>query len=127
MSAGTEFYLPDAQLTPQVVIKATSAVRSRSPSHAYGQVRAQSGEHADSVGHVGNEENRGSGLSDYRVKPYRPELGIFYAPGSVALLAPEKTIGNPARLQPYAYAGGNPINQTNPIRMALPSRSMWAA
>ncbi|HMA93742.1 MAG TPA: polymorphic toxin type 50 domain-containing protein [Polyangiaceae bacterium] len=112
--AGTEFYLPDAQLTPQVVTKADGAVRSRSVHHAYGQVRAQSGEHTDPFGYVGNEEDRGSGLSHFGARPYRPELGLFYAPDPIAVFEPEKTIGNPSRLQPYAYAGGDPINQSDP-------------
>ena len=107
---GAEFYLPDAQVTPLAVTKANGQVRSRSLYHAYGQVRAQSGEHTDPFGYVGNEEDRGSGLSDFNARPYRPEIGIFYAVDPLALFEPEKTIGAPARLFAYAYAGGDPIN-----------------
>ncbi|HMA93008.1 MAG TPA: RHS repeat-associated core domain-containing protein, partial [Polyangiaceae bacterium] len=110
---GTEFYLPDAQVTPLAVTKADGKVRSRSLHHAYGQVRAQSGEHTDPFGLVGNEEDRGSGLSDFNARPYRPELGIFYAVDPLALFEPEKTIGAPARLLAYIYAGGDPINNSD--------------
>ncbi|HMA94699.1 MAG TPA: RHS repeat-associated core domain-containing protein, partial [Polyangiaceae bacterium] len=111
---GTEFYLPDAQVTPLAVTKANGQVRSRSLYHAYGQVRAQSGEHTDPFGFVGNEEDRGSGLSDFNARSYRPELGIFYAVDPLALFEPEKTIGAPSRLLAYAYAGGDPINNADP-------------
>ncbi|HMA97347.1 MAG TPA: RHS repeat-associated core domain-containing protein, partial [Polyangiaceae bacterium] len=111
---GAEFYLPDAQVTPLAVTKANGQVRSRSLYHAYGQVRAQSGEHTDPFGFVGNEEDRGSGLSDFNARPYRPEIGIFYAVDPLAVFEPEKTIGAPSRLLAYAYAGGDPINNSDP-------------
>ncbi|HMA95105.1 MAG TPA: RHS repeat-associated core domain-containing protein [Polyangiaceae bacterium] len=110
---GAEFYLPDAQVTPLAVTKANGQVRSRSLYHAYGQVRAQIGEHTDPFGFVGNEEDRGSGLSDFNARPYRPGIGIFYAVDPLALFEPEKTIGAPSRLFAYAYAGGDPINSAD--------------
>ncbi|HMA97330.1 MAG TPA: RHS repeat-associated core domain-containing protein, partial [Polyangiaceae bacterium] len=112
--AGTEFYLSDAQSSPLVVAKTDGTVRSRSVYHAYGQVRNQIGIHTDPFGYVGNEEDRGSGLSDFGARPYRPETGVFYAVDPLALFEPEKTIGEPARLFAYAYGGGDPINNADP-------------
>lgn len=112
--ADTEFYLLDAQSSPLVITKSTGAVKSRSLYHPYGHVRQQSGEHSDPFGYVGNEEDRGSGLSDFGARPYRPELGAFLAVDPLALFAPEQTIGEPARLFAYAYAGGDPIDNSDP-------------
>jgi RHS repeat-associated protein len=111
---GTEFYLSDGQQSPLAVACAKGQVKSRSLYHPYGQVRNQSASHGDPFGFVGNEEDRGSGLSDFGARPYRPELGIFLAVDPVALFEPETIIGEPARLLAYAYAGGDPINQADP-------------
>ncbi|MGC4070806.1 MAG: toxin TcdB middle/N-terminal domain-containing protein [Polyangiaceae bacterium] len=111
---GTEFYLSDGQSSPLAVASSKGEVKSRSLYHPYGQVRNQSASHGDPFGFVGNEEDRGSGLSDFGARPYRSELGIFLAVDPVALFEPEKTIGDPARLLAYAYAGGDPINQADP-------------
>jgi RHS repeat-associated protein len=116
---GAEFYLTDHQHSPHAVTTAYGAVQSRSLYHAYGQVRHQSGAHRDPFGYVGNEEDRGSGLSDFNARPYRPELGTFMAVDPVALFEPERLIGNTALLNAYAYAGGDPINQSDPTGLTF--------
>ncbi len=76
-------------------------------------MRFQTGKSGDPWGFVGNEEDRGSGISDFHARPYRPELGVFLAVDPVALLSPEQTIGNATRLLAYAYAGSDPITQAD--------------
>jgi RHS repeat-associated protein len=108
-----EFYLADAQQSPLAVTTKTASVQSRTALHPFGQVRFQTGTQNDPWGFVGNEEDRGSGISDFHARPYRPELSVFLAVDPIALLSPEKTIGNPNRMFAYAYAGGDPITQAD--------------
>ena len=108
-----EFYLSDAQQSPLAVTNKSASVQSRTALHPFGHVRFQTGKTGDPWGFVGNEEDRGSGLSDFHARPYRPELGVFLAVDPVALLTPEKAIGSPTRLFAYAYAGGDPITQAD--------------
>ena len=108
-----EFYLADAQQSPLAVTTKAASVQSRTALHPFGQVRFQTGTQNDPWGFVGNEEDRGSGISDFHARPYRPELGVFLAVDPVALLSPEKTIGSPNRMFAYAYASSDPITQAD--------------
>ncbi|MGC4070812.1 MAG: RHS repeat-associated core domain-containing protein [Polyangiaceae bacterium] len=110
---GTEFYLNDAQGTPLVVTATDGSVKERSNYHAYGLPRNQKGKRSDPFRYLGNERDRGSDLSDFKARPYRPELGIFLSVDPVALFTPEATIGKPGMLGPYAYTNGDPINQVD--------------
>jgi|GEM_PF-3943203 len=113
LTDGAEFYLSDAQQSPLAVTTKTASVQSRTALHPFGHVRFQTGKQGDPWGFVGNEEDRGSGISDFHARPYRPELGVFLAVDPVALLSPEQTIGSPTRMLAYAYAGGDPITQAD--------------
>ena len=88
-------------------------MQSRTALHPFGQVRFQTGTQNDPWGFIGNEEDRGSGISDFHARPYRPELGVFLAVDPIALLSPEMTIGSPNRMFAYAYAGSDPITQAD--------------
>ncbi|MGC4070810.1 MAG: RHS repeat-associated core domain-containing protein [Polyangiaceae bacterium] len=110
---GTEFYLNDAQGTPIVVTATDGSIKERSNYHAYGLPRHQKGKRADPFRYLANERDRGSELSDFKARPYRPELGIFLSVDPVALFTPEATIGKPGMLGPYAYTNGDPINQVD--------------
>ena len=109
-----EFYLSDIQGTPVVVLDAAGKVVSRSSYHPYGQVRYQTAGHRDPFGFVANEEDRGSGLSDFHARSYRPELGIFLSVDPIALLAPEQIVGQPSKAYAYAYGEGNPVDHIDP-------------
>ena len=124
---GAEFYLADAQQSPLAVVSKAASVVSRVALHPFGHVRFQVGRSGDPWGFVGNEEDRGSGISDFHARPYRAELGVFLAVDPVALLTPEQTIGSAARLLPYAYAASDPITQSDPNGLTFGdfARGMW--
>jgi len=105
-----EFHLNDIQGSPLVTTDSGGQLLSAAAYHPYGAVRYQKGRHGDPWGFVGNEEDRGSALSDFHVRPYRPELGIFASVDPQSLFQPEKIIGQPSRMYPYTYAAGNPVN-----------------
>ncbi|MGC4067255.1 MAG: hypothetical protein QM784_21960 [Polyangiaceae bacterium] len=111
---GTEFYLSDGQQSPLAVATSKGQVKSRSLYHPYGQVRNQSASHGDPFGFVGNEEIAAPGSATSGRGPINRSSGFFSPSNPVALFEPEKTIGEPARLLAYAYAGGDPINQADP-------------
>jgi len=124
---GAEFYLADAQQSPLAVVSKTASVLSRTALHPFGHVRFQAGKSGDPWGFVGNEEDRGSGISDFHARPYRAELGVFLAVDPLALLSLEKTIGSAARLFAYAYAASDPITQSDPNGLTFGdfARGMW--
>ncbi len=103
-----EFYLADAQQSPLAVVSKVASVVSRTALHPFGHVRFQTGKAGDPWGFVGNEEDRGSGVSDFHARPYRPELGVFLAVDPVALFSPDKVVGCPQRVLAYVYAGAQP-------------------
>ena len=109
-----EFYLGDIQGTPVVVLDAKGQVVSRSAYHPYGHVRYQTSSHRDPFGFVANEEDRGSGLSDFHARAYRPELGAFLSVDPIALFSPEQIVGQPSKAYAYAYGEGNPIDNADP-------------
>ncbi len=76
---GAEFYLADGQQSPLAIANKIAAIISRTALHPFGHVRFQTGTSGDPWGFVGNEEDRGSGISDFHARPYRPELGVFLA------------------------------------------------
>jgi RHS repeat-associated protein len=108
-----EFYLADIQGSPLATVSAKGAVTSTTAYHPYGAARRATGAAGDPFGFVGNEEDRGSGISDFRARAYRPELGVFLAVDPVALFEPEKTLKEPFRGQAYGYGGGNPITNAD--------------
>jgi RHS repeat-associated protein len=110
---GTEFYLNDAQGTPLVTVRADESVKDRANYHPYGLARHQKVDHSGPFRFLGNERDRGSELSDFKARPYRPELGMFLSIDPVALFNPEATIGKPGMLGAYAYTSGDPINQVD--------------
>jgi RHS repeat-associated protein len=124
---GAEFYLADGQQSPLALANNTAEITSRTALHPFGHVRFQTGKSGDPWSFVGNEEDRGSGISDFHARPYRPELGVFLAVDPVGLLSPEQTIGNPTRLFAYAYAGSDPITQAdaNGLTFCDFARGMW--
>ncbi len=108
-----EFYLADAQQSPLAVVSKVASVVSRTALHPFGHVRFQTGKAGDPWGFVGNEEDRGSGVSDFHARPYRPEIGVFLAVDPVALLEPSKVAGQPSRTFAYAYSAGDPIGMVD--------------
>ncbi len=118
-----EYYLSDIQGSPLATLSSTGAVTSTTAYHPYGAARRASGEAGDPWGFVGNEEDRGSGLSDFRARPYRPELGVFLAVDPVALFEPEKTVEEPFRALAYVYGGGGPetnVDRDGKFAIAIP-------
>ncbi|MGC4070819.1 MAG: RHS repeat-associated core domain-containing protein [Polyangiaceae bacterium] len=92
---GTEFYLNDAQGTPIVVAGVDGTVKERSNYHAYGLPRHQKGKRSDPFRYLGNERDIGSELSDFKARPYRPELGIFLSVDPVALFLRRRRSASP--------------------------------
>lgn len=109
-----QFYLGDLQGTPVAVLDAKGAVVSRSAYHPYGHVRYQSAGHRDPFGFVGNKEDRGSAISDFNARSYRPELGQFLSVDPIALFSPEQVVGQPRKAYAYVYGDGNPIDNADP-------------
>jgi len=106
---GAVFYLGDHQGTPVVLTNARGEVIRRVEHRPYGSILDQQGED-DPYAYVGNDLDRGSGLSDFGARPYRPEAGIFLAPDPVAVFEPERLLSTPAALTPYTYSAADPIN-----------------
>jgi RHS repeat-associated protein len=108
------FYLADAQRSPMALVDRDAAVVSAFTYHPYGLVKHEQDGGADPHRYVGNEHDTGADLGDFEARPYRADAAIFLAPDVVALFSPEKALSMPARLLAYAYAGGDPINRSDP-------------
>ena len=115
------FYLGDHLESPVLRLDATGKSMGETAYHPYGAPRHESGGAGDPFGYVGNERDRGAGLSDFKARPYRPELGIFLAPDPVAVFEVERALEEPQRLAAYAYSGGDPISGADP------GGQFWAA
>ncbi|HKZ75970.1 MAG TPA: RHS repeat-associated core domain-containing protein, partial [Actinomycetota bacterium] len=63
---------------------------------------------SEPYGFTGKEYEAETGLIDFGARVYDPELGRFLSPDPVAVLEPEKTLGDSQLLNPYSYARGNP-------------------
>ena len=100
------------------VVSRAASVLSRTALHPFGLVRFQTGKTGDPWGFVGNEEDRGSGISDFHARPYRAELGMSLAVDPVALLTAEKFLETPRAFAAYLYAVSDPINNTDPDGLA---------
>ncbi len=111
--ASAVFFHADLHGSPLAVTSAKGDVVRQVSYHAYGAERFHSGR-AEPRSFVGKERDAGSGLSDFGARAYRPELGIFVSPDPVAVFEPEEGIGDPRRLLPYSYGGGDPITQVDP-------------
>ena len=107
------FFHADLHGSPLAVTSAKGDVVRQVSYHAYGAERFQNGRQ-EPFSFVGKERDSGSGLSDFGARAYRPELGIFVSPDPVAVFEPEEGIGDPRRLLPYSYGGGDPITQVDP-------------
>ena len=112
--AGAVFYHSDWQNSPLVLTDAGGEVIRTVAYHPYGSLRHEQGDSRDPHGFGGNECDGGSGLSDFRARPYRAQAAAFLAPDPVAVLEAEQTLGQPSRLAAYAYGGGDPINHSDP-------------
>ena len=107
---GAVFYLGDQQQSPLVLTNGAGEVVRTLAYHPYGSLRRKRGESPDPFGYVGNERDSAAGLSDFRARPYRPELGIFLAPDPVAVFEPESLLEKPSKLFAYTYSSADPTN-----------------
>lgn len=55
-----------------------------------------------------------TGLYYLQARWYAPDLGRFVSPDPLFVLKPEEGIQEPQRLNPYAYAGNNPVRYADP-------------
>jgi RHS repeat-associated protein len=55
-----------------------------------------------------------SGLYYMGRRYFAPEIARFLTPDSLALFKPQKFLGRPRALHPYAYSGNDPLNNTDP-------------
>ncbi|MEV0384751.1 toxin TcdB middle/N-terminal domain-containing protein [Nonomuraea sp. NPDC050643] len=55
-----------------------------------------------------------TGLYYFQARWYAADLGRFVSPDPLYLLHPERGFQQPQRLNPYAYAGNNPLRFTDP-------------
>jgi len=121
------FYLGDHQGSPLVLTNADGAVVERLAYHPYGTLRHRAGTSVDPFTFVSNEFDTGSGLADFKARPYWAEAGVFLAPDPVAVFSVEEILpGEPeddaaeswsgrgpsiaARSLAYQYAGADPVN-----------------
>jgi RHS repeat-associated protein len=119
--AGAIFYLGDHQGSPVVVTNAKGEVIREKAYHPYGSTRHERGDPTDPYAYVGNEQDRGSGLSDFHARPYREQAAVFLAPDPVAVFHPESVLDEPQRLSAYGYCGGDAVNRSDP------SGELWPA
>jgi RHS repeat-associated protein len=112
--ASTVYFLNDRQGSPTVTLAADGTVLSSASYLPYGADKQLDGARADSRRFLGNEHDEGADLGDFQARPYRPDAGIFLAPDPLPVFEPEAGISEPARLYPYAYVGGDPINRADP-------------
>ncbi|HEX4341007.1 MAG TPA: toxin TcdB middle/N-terminal domain-containing protein [Polyangiaceae bacterium] len=111
---GAVFYLSDVAHSPVAIVDNDGKTVSTESYAAYGAVTSSTGPQTDPHRFVGNEHDVATGLADFHARPYRADLGIFLAPDPVPLFTPERLLDTPSRLYPYAYAGGDPINRSDP-------------
>jgi RHS repeat-associated protein len=108
------FYLGDEQHSPLVLANAQGEVIRAAAYHPYGSLRHEQGEATDPFAFVGNEQDSGAGLGDFKARPYRAPAAVFLAPDPVAVFEAEELVEQPARLAAYSYAGGSPIDRSDP-------------
>lgn len=63
---------------------------------------------------AGKRRDTWTGLCYFGARWYAPDIGRFVTPDPLYLLKPEEGFQDPRRLNPYGYAGNNPLRYTDP-------------
>ena len=81
----------------------------------FGTLVCQQGVPPTSHGFIGCDMDEDSGLIYCATRFYDPKIGRFISPDPLFLFSPEKGLIFPVNLNLYAYAGNNPISNTDPL------------
>jgi len=103
-------YLADHLNSPVAITGVDGSTTHETPRHPYGAPRGGQRNVGDPWDYAGNEADRGSGLSDFNARPYRPEIGRFYASEPLVTDPAEMPAVSPVYHVAYAYSNGDPIN-----------------
>jgi RHS repeat-associated protein len=102
---GTIEYLhTDALGSPRIITNATGAVTSTSTYDTYGNRTQHTGISDSTIGYTGNWTDPTARVIHLRARDYDPRTGQF--------LTIDPNVDT--TLQPYAYAGNNPLQNTDP-------------
>ena len=96
--------------TPVAATDHAGRVTWRGDWDAYGRLAAEEGSFAQPLRLAGQYFDRESGLHDNLLRSYDPDAGRYLEPDPLGLAA---------GLNPFAYAGGNPLVATDPLGLIL--------
>ncbi|HSI92754.1 MAG TPA: RHS repeat-associated core domain-containing protein, partial [Jiangellaceae bacterium] len=96
-----------------VLTTAGGNVASQLAYFPFGSVAATSGSPA-TPSFARRRPDPDTGLHYFQARWYAADLGRFVSPDPLYLLQPERGFQQPQRLNPYAYAGNNPLRFTDP-------------
>lgn len=96
--------------TPVAATDETGRVVWRGDWDAYGRLAVEEGGFAQPLRLAGQYFDRETGLHDNLLRSYDPDAGRYLEPDPLGLAA---------GLNPFAYAGGNPLVATDPLGLVL--------
>lgn len=114
------FYYTDPAGTPLSMTDSSGAVVWKADYKPFGEENLTTGEAANDRRFVGKEKDEETGLSYFGARYEDARTGRFIAPDPVRAVDPktsktnEKILGNPQRLNTYAYGLNNPNKYVDP-------------
>jgi RHS repeat-associated protein len=115
MNGQTYYYAMEEPGHVKALIDASNDVATRYDYTPWGEVDA-TGTVTQSLGYMAREYDETIGLYNVRARWYDPHQGRFVS---------EDPIGLAGGINPYAYAGGNPINHTDPSGLCYKGGSAY--
>jgi RHS repeat-associated protein len=118
LKRGSRWLTPDGLGSTSTLTDSAGAIQQRYYYQPFGQGMPQPSPGDPQPFQFAGRENDGTGLYYCRARYYVPDWGRFLS---------EDPIGFDGGLNPFAYCGDNPVNQTDPSGLWVPSRELTRA
>ena len=110
----TLFYHGDHLGNATVLVDPAGNLVERSAYHPFGETRTQSDATQAAYSFTGKELDTEIGLFYYGARYYDPAVGRFISVDPLYFEQPEKDLADPQKLNLYAYALNNPVQNVDP-------------